>query len=66
MDSKSNYLLVEWFEESRYSVVPRSKIVNQADRDKPDDEIIGTVLLITWNKSKSYNATVLQCGKLIH
>jgi len=63
MDIKSSYLLVEWVEEGKFSVLHRSKIVLHADRDKSDEELIGTTILITWNKSKAYNAAVLQCGR---
>ena len=62
METSSKFILVEWTEEGKFSVVKRDQIVNQADKDKSDEELIGSQTMILW-KNKSYMAVILQCGK---
>ena len=61
----SDYLLVEWMGENKFSVIPRSKIVVEQIRNEEDDILTAKPHTIScyWRKNKIYEAKVLQCGK---
>ena len=64
MEDISGFLLVEWTEERKFSVVKRDAIVDLDEKQKKDTDLVGRHIMINW-RAKAYNALIIQCGKLI-
>ncbi len=65
MSDISPYLLVEWREELRYSVVSREKIANDIHRLEPDVKLIArNDVMVTWGRrGEAFPAAVISGGK---
>jgi hypothetical protein len=60
--TKSTHLMVLWDKDNKRSVIPRSKVVDEAAKTSPDSMLIGQSLLCIWS-GKQLQATVLAAGK---
>ncbi len=61
----SEFILVEWINENKFSVISRTKIAEDY-RSFQDEELIGKTILCQWRKNKKYMANIIQCGKVIN
>jgi len=62
---KAEYCLVNWKAENKFSVIPRTKIVEAKYRDLIDSKLIGKTVLCVWMRKKPYLAEIIQTGNVM-
>jgi hypothetical protein len=63
MAKKSEYCLVYWTKDKKYSVIPRSRLNDKALRNLPDRQLWKMRTAARWKKSL-FEVVIESCGEL--